>query len=129
MAVMLELTVGGDVKQVQKLPFSRNKDFKKKLMAVANEVMPQINEMGTVPADLDKNEVMMAYLETMLTSIDGLLEKALGLVIDYASGVLPKTVEDEIVDEEIIDAFLCVVNAAVPLKKLKVLAAGFSSIG
>lgn len=129
MAVMLSLTIGGDVKDVQKLPFRQNQAFKKKLIEVAKKVMPQINGMAEVPADLTNSEVMTAYLETMLTNVDGLLEDALQLVVEYASGTLPKSIDQEIVDEEIIDAFLCIANAAVPLKKLKVLAAGFSSIG
>lgn len=130
MAVMLSLTIGGEVKEVRKLPFRQNQDFKKKLIETAKKVMPQINGMAEVPADLDKSDVMTDYLETMLTNVDGLLEDALQLVVDYdVHGALPKTIDQEIVDEEIIDAFLCIANAAVPLKKLKVLAAGFSSIG
>ena len=130
MAVILELTIGGEVKPVTKLPFRQNQDFKKKLIETAKKVMPKVNSMATVPADLANEDTLIGYVETMLTNVDGLLEDALQIVVDYdVHGALPKTIDQEIVDEEIIDAFLCVINAAVPLKKLKVLAAGFSSIG
>lgn len=129
--VMLSLTIGGEVKEIRKLPFRENQVFKKKLVAVAQKVMPQIGQMGKPPEkDADgtqSGEALTAYIVAMLESVDGLLEDALGLVIDY--GKLPQATGDEILDDEIIDAFLCVASAAVPLGKLKVLAAGFSSIG
>ena len=133
MAVTLSLTIGGEVQDIPRLPFRRNQDFKKKLMDVATRVMPQIDQMGKAP-ETDKDgkqssEALTAYIVTMLESIDGLLEEALKLVITYASGTLSNEIDQVILDEEIIDAFLCVANAAVPLKKLKVLAAGFSSVG
>lgn len=129
--VMLSVTIGGEVKEIRKLPFRENQAFKKKLVAVAQKVMPQIDQMGK-PPEKDENgkqssEALTAYIVTMLESVDGLLEDALSLVIDY--GKLPQSTGDEILDDEIIDAFLCVANAAVPLGKLKVLAAGFSSVG
>ncbi len=131
--VMLSLTIGGEVKDIRKLPFRRNQDFKKKLIDVAKKVMPQVDQMSKPPAtDEDgkqTGEALTAYIVAMLESVDGLLEDALSLIIAYASGTLPKTIDDEILDDEIIDAFLCVANAAVPLKKLQALAAGFSSIG
>ena len=131
--IMLSLTIGGEVKEIQKLPFRRNQDFKKKLIDVAKKVMPQVDQMGKPPEkDADGNqsgEALTAYIVAMLESVDGLLEDALSLIVAYASGKLPKSIDDEILDEEIIDAFLCIANAAVPLKKLQVLAAGFSSIG
>ncbi|KPL86171.1 hypothetical protein [Herpetosiphon geysericola] len=129
--VMLSLTIGREVKEIRKLPFRENQVFKKKLIEVAKKVMPQIGQMGKPPEkDEDGNqsgEALTAYIVSMLESVDGLLEEAFNLIVDY--GRLPQSTGDEILDEEIIDAFLCVASAAVPLGKLKVLAAGFSSIG
>ncbi|ABX04016.1 hypothetical protein Haur_1371 [Herpetosiphon aurantiacus DSM 785] len=133
MAVMLSLTIGGEVKEIRKLPFRQNQDFKKKLIDVAKKVMPQVDQMSKPPATNEagtqSGEALTAYIVAMLESIDGLLEEAFKLIIAYASGTLSHELDQEILDDEIIDAFLCIANAAVPIKKLQVLAAGFSSIG
>lgn len=127
MAKKLTLTIGGELVEINKLDYIKNQAFKKELQAAASELMPQINAMGEGTIDTQDAEAFAESLATMFGTIDGMLGVGLKLIIHYGS--LSKDTPDTIHDDEIIDNFLVVVNAAVPLAKLKTLSAGFSSVG
>jgi hypothetical protein len=127
MAKQLTLSIGGENVQIGKLDYVKNQHFKKELQAAASELMPKINGMGAGQVDTQNAEAFAESLTTMFGTIDGMLEVGLKLVMSY--GRLPNDTPEKIHDDEIIDNFLVVVNAAVPLAKLKTLSAGFSSVG
>ena len=127
MAKKLTLSIGGELVEINKLDYIKNQAFKQELQAAAQALMPQINAMGEGVVDTQNAEAFAESLTTMFDTVDGMLATGLKLAMSY--GRLAGTTPETIHDDEIIDNFLVVVNAAFPLGKLKALSAGFSDVG
>lgn len=137
---MLTLSVGGETVEIPKLNYIANQAFKKKLLEAADRVLPVIEKLSNegrssedseAPASPKTNDDLsrlVPFLMTAFSSMDSLLREAFDLLVLYWRNS-PRDLGDTIHDDEIIDNFLVVLSAAVPLGKLKLLSAGFTAIG
>jgi hypothetical protein len=114
----LTITIGAERHAIKKLAYRENQAWKKELEQTIQTLLPafeKLDEAGKVQGagahDLEE------VVHNALFLVDGAVEGALNLLIHYGKLDREQT-ETTIFDDEIIDNFLSVAKAAIPLDQL-----------
>jgi hypothetical protein len=114
----LPITIGGERHMIKKLAYRENQAWKKELEQTIQTLLPafeKLDEAGKVQGA--KAGDLEQVVHNALFLVDGAIDGALNLLIHYGKLDREQT-ETTIFDDEIIDNFLAVVKAAIPLDQL-----------
>jgi hypothetical protein len=114
----LTITIGGQRAAIKKLAYRENQAWKKEMEQVVQTLLPafqKLDEAGRAPGT--KAQDLEQVIHEALFLVDGAVDGALNLLIHYGKLDREQT-ETTIFDDEIIDNFLTVAKAAIPLDQL-----------